>query len=92
VGIAEMTHKITPLGILALMKLMALLSLSLAVMNLLPIPALDGGRFLFQIVELITFHRPSEKWENAIHMGGYILLMGLLVVITWNDIWRLISG
>lgn len=92
VGIAEMTHKIVPLGILALMKLTALLSLSLAVMNLLPIPALDGGRFLFQIIELVTFRKPPEKWENAIHMGGYILLMGLLLLITWNDIWRLITS
>jgi len=88
VAIAEITHKIVPLGILALLKLFALLSISLGVMNLLPIPALDGGRFLFQIVELITFRKPPESWENAIHMVGFILLMGLLVVITWNDIMR----
>ncbi len=88
VGIAEITHKIAPLGFMALLKLFALLSISLGVMNLLPIPALDGGRFLFQIVELITFRKPPESWENAIHMAGFILLMGLLVVITWNDIIR----
>lgn len=91
VGIAEITHKIVPAGFFALMKLTALLSLSLAVINLLPIPALDGGRFLFQIIELVTFRRPPEKWENAIHVAGYILLMALLVIITWNDIWRLIT-
>jgi len=88
-GIAEMTHKIVPLGFMALLKLFALLSISLGVMNLLPIPALDGGRFLFQIVELITFRKPPESWENAIHMVGFVLLMGLLVVITWNDIMRI---
>jgi regulator of sigma E protease len=88
VGIAEITHKIVPLGLLALLKLFALLSISLGVINLLPIPALDGGRFLFQIVELVTFRKPPESWENAIHMAGFILLMGLLVVITWNDIMR----
>jgi regulator of sigma E protease len=88
VGIAEITHKIAPLGFLALLKLFALLSISLGVMNLLPIPALDGGRFLFQVVELVTFRKPPESWENAIHMVGFVLLMGLLVVITWNDIVR----
>ncbi len=88
-GIAEVTHKVVPLGILALVKLLALLSISIGMINLLPIPALDGGRFLFQVVELVTFHRPPEKWENAIHMVGYSLLMLLLVVITWNDLVRI---
>ena len=68
---------------------LAILSLSLGVMNLLPIPALDGGRFLFQLIELITRRKPPEKWENAIHISGFILLMGLMVVITWNDIIRI---
>jgi len=89
IGIAEITHKVVPLGIMALIKLMALLSISLGVINLMPIPALDGGRFLFQLVELITWHKVPEKWENAIHMTGYILLMLLLVAITWNDIFRI---
>lgn len=88
-GIAEATHKILPQGFKALLKLLAILSLSLGVMNLLPIPALDGGRFLFQLIELVTFRKPPEKWENAIHVGGFILLMGLMVAITWNDIIRI---
>ncbi len=88
VGIAEITHKITPLGFLALLKLFALLSISLGMINLLPIPALDGGRFLFQVVELVTFRKPPESWENAIHTAGFVLLMALLVAITWNDIVR----
>lgn len=88
-GIAEATHKILPQGFNAILKLLALLSLSLGVMNLLPIPALDGGRFLFQLVELITFRKPPEKWENAVHLAGFILLMGLMLVITWNDILRI---
>jgi len=89
VGIAEVTHKVVPLGIMALIKLLALLSISIAVINLLPIPALDGGRFLFQLVELVTFHAPPKKWENAIHTTGYVLLMLLLVAITWNDVVRI---
>ena len=92
VGIAEVTHKVIPLGLLALIKLTALLSISLGVMNLLPIPALDGGRFLFQLLELVLKPfgiKPHERWENYAHMGGFALLMGLLVLITWNDIARI---
>ncbi len=92
VAIAEMTHKITPLGFFALLKLAALLSLSLAVINFLPIPALDGGRFLFQLVELILNPfkiKVNEEIESAVHFGGFMLLMLLLVAVTWNDIVRI---
>ncbi len=92
VGIANITHKVVPLGFLAILKLMALLSISLGVMNLLPIPALDGGRFFFQLVEMILKPfglKADEKWENYAHVIGFILLMGLLVAITWADIQRI---
>ena len=92
VGIAEITHQVVPQGFLALLKLMALLSLSLAVMNLLPIPALDGGRFLFQLIELFLKPfglSPSEKIENAAHLGGYFLLIGFILAVTWADIARI---
>lgn len=91
-GIAEVTHKVTPLGLMALLKLAALLSISLGVMNLLPIPALDGGRFFFQLLEMLLMPfkiKPSEKLENAAHIGGFVLLMGFLVAVTWNDIMRI---
>ena len=92
VGIAEITHKVVPLGFLALIKLTALLSISLAVMNLLPIPALDGGRFVFQLVELCLKPfkiKPSQTIENYAHVGGFVVLIGLLLLITWNDIVRI---
>ena len=94
VGIAEITHKILPYGLKALLKLTAMLSLSLAVMNLLPIPALDGGRFFFQLVEMILkpFRvRISPQLEQWVHMGGFVLLLGLIFLITWNDIWKLLK-
>lgn len=94
VGIAEATHKIIPFGFWALLKLTALLSLSLAIMNLLPIPALDGGRFFFQIIELLL--KPfkiklNSKIENYVHMAGFAALMLLILAITWNDIVKLID-
>ena len=92
VGIAEITHKVVPLGFLALIKLTALLSISLAVMNLLPIPALDGGRFVFQLVELCLKPfkvKPNQTIENYAHVGGFMVLISLLLLITWNDIVRI---
>lgn len=94
VGIAEATYKIIPFGFWALLKLAALLSLSLAIMNLLPIPALDGGRFFFQLLELIL--KPfkiklNANIENYVHMAGFVVLMLLILAITWNDIAGLIS-
>lgn len=94
VGIAEATHKILPYGFKAILKLAALLSLSLAIMNILPIPALDGGRFLFQIIELILSPfkiKMDANLENQIHMIGFGILITLIIIITGNDIWRLFS-
>lgn len=91
VGIAEATHRILPSGIAAILKLMALLSISLAVMNLLPIPALDGGRFLFQIIELVTFRKVPAKFEMWVHTIGFGILMLLIVAVTWQDLVRIFS-
>jgi len=75
-------------SLLALLNFAAMLSITLAVFNILPIPALDGGRLLFLIFEGI-FRRPiNPKWEARIHGAGYILLLGLIAVISWQDIFR----
>lgn len=91
VGIAAMTHGIVETGDVGnLIKFMALLSLSLAIMNVLPIPALDGGRFLFLIVEGIMRRPIKAEWEARIHSIAFILLITMIFVVTWNDIYRLI--
>lgn len=92
IGIAQMTHDVSQQGIIALMKFMALLSVSLATINILPLPALDGGRFLFIIVEFIRGKRANARWEAAVHGMGFILLMLLIAAITYKDILRLIFG
>ncbi len=89
VGIAQMTHRFVQEGIIALMQFTALLSISLGVINIMPFPALDGGRFLFILFEIVLRRRPSAKWEAAIHTTGFALLMLLILFITWNDILRL---
>ena len=86
VGIAKMTHYFTKQGFMALMQFTALISISLGVINIMPFPALDGGRFLFIIFEFITRKRPNAKWESYIHTTGFALLILLILVITWNDI------
>jgi len=92
VGIVQMTHKIVEIGeFMELIKFAALLSISLAVINILPFPALDGGRLVFIIYEAITRRKPSVTVEAYIHGIGYLFLMGLIVVITWNDLDRILN-
>lgn len=90
VGIAKMTHYFVQQGVIALLQFTALISISLGVINIMPFPALDGGRFLFIVFELMLRRRPSQKWEAAIHTVGFGLLMLLLLVVTWHDIVNLI--
>lgn len=76
--------------ILNVLSMGILLTANLGVMNLLPIPALDGGRLLFLIIEGIRRKPLPEKFENYVNVGGFVLLMGLMVVILANDIHKLI--
>ncbi len=79
-------------GFLNLMFLGAFISVNIGIMNLLPIPALDGGRIFFVVVEAIRRKPiPADK-EGVVHFIGLILLFGLMIFATWNDIMRLING
>ena len=89
VGIATMTHGFAQEGWIALLTFMAVLSLSLAAINILPIPALDGGRLLFILVEVFTGKKIDRKTEAIIHMSGYVLILALILFVTYNDILRL---
>lgn len=91
VGIAQMTHVFVQEGFVALMRFMALLSLSLAVINILPFPALDGGRLLFIVFELVSGRKVNQRWEALIHMVGYGLILIFIIAVTYNDILRLIG-
>lgn len=89
VGIFSLVESYIGAGFLALLSFIALLSVNIGVMNLLPIPALDGGRIVFLGYELITKQKPSKKVENIINNVFFILLMLLFVFVTYNDILRL---
>ena len=90
VGIFDLVKSFVGSGLLPLMAFMAMLSVNIGVMNLLPIPALDGGRVVFLGYELITKKKPSKKVENTINNVFFILLMILFVFVTYNDILRMI--
>ena len=72
------------------MELLALLSIMLGVMNLLPIPGLDGGHIVFTLYEMLTGRKPSEKFLTVMQLIGMFLLIALMFLAFGNDIGRLI--
>ena len=70
-------------------RMTAFLSIALAVMNILPIPALDGGHILFLLYEIITRRKPSDKFMEVAEMVGLIIVFGLLILANGNDIIKL---
>ena len=90
VGIVYMTGVTVKAGFINFVYFMALLSLNLAIINMLPLPALDGGRLLFIIVRKITGKAITEDMEGKIHFFGIMLLFALMIYVTWNDIIRFI--
>lgn len=91
IGIFSLVSQYFSQGILALLLFMAMLSVNIGVMNLLPIPALDGGRILFLAIEGITRKPLNRKVEATINNIMFILLMVFMVYIAYNDIVRLIK-
>jgi len=90
VGIATMTSVFVREGLVSLLRFMALLSLSLAVINVLPLPALDGGRILFVLFEMIFARRFNQKLEAIIHTIGYCLIILLILAVTYSDIEKIV--
>jgi regulator of sigma E protease len=91
VGIADMTGAYARMGFSYLLQFTALLSLNLAVINILPFPALDGGRILFLAIEKIKGSPVKQEVENVIHNLGFILLMLLVLIVTFKDVSNLFN-
>ena len=93
VGIAQMTGEVARAGISPLLEFAAFLSINLAIINIFPLPALDGGRIVFVLLEWVRRgKRISPKTEGLIHGIGFVLLMAAILAITYQDIIRIISG
>jgi len=92
VGMAQLTGEFVKIGPEAVLSLVYMLTLSLAVLNILPIPALDGGRLFFILIEAITRRKVNPKYEAYAHMAGIILLLGFLLLVTYKDVLRIATG
>jgi regulator of sigma E protease len=93
VGIAELTGQFAEAGLSPLLEFTAFFSINLAIVNLLPLPALDGGRIAFVLVEWARRgKRVDSKTEGKIHLVGFLLLIGFMVAVTFQDIINIVSG
>jgi len=88
VGIAVLTKQVTTLGLIYVLQFAALLSINLGIINILPIPALDGGRILFILIEKIKGSPVSQKTEQLFHTIGFILLIMLMILVTFRDVMK----
>ena len=79
-------------GAIFLLSFIAFLSINLGILNLLPIPALDGSKVIFALAEILRRKPIDPEKEGLIHWLGFLLLMLLIVFVTYNDILRLIKG
>jgi regulator of sigma E protease len=89
VGIAQMTGITITEGWAAILRFVALLSLSLGVINILPFPALDGGHFALILLKAISGKKSSYRWESVINLGGFLFLLVFILYITFNDVMNL---
>lgn len=92
VGIAQITGEAVKYGWRSVLEFMSILSLNLAVLNILPFPALDGGRLAFVFLEKVLGKKLRPAFERSTHQIGMIILLGLIVLVTINDILRIAKG
>jgi len=84
-GIIQLSGQAAQAGIASLLQLLAILSVSLAVINLFPFPALDGGHLVFLLIELVTRRKVSPVWQERLTTAGFFLLMVLMAFVLYND-------
>ncbi len=92
VGIVSAIGQAASYGLTDLLELLVLITVNLGVLNLLPIPALDGGRLVFLAVEAVIRRPVSQRLQESLTLATFILLFGLMIFATYNDVLRLITG
>lgn len=92
VGITKIVGEVAQIGNVFVLNFAAFLSINLGIINLLPIPALDGSKIMFSLVEVVRRKPIDPEKEGFIHWLGFMFLMLLIVIVTYNDIVRLIKG
>lgn len=91
VGTATIIQQASSQGIRSFLVMVAMITINVGVFNLLPIPALDGGRLLFLLVEIIRRKPVPAKYESVVHAVGLVLMLGLIAVVTFSDIMKLLG-
>lgn len=92
VGVSTAIGQASTMGLSTFLNMVSFITVNLGVFNLLPLPALDGGRLVFLLVELVTRRRVNPKYEGMIHAVGLALLLGLVFAVSIQDILRLFKG
>jgi regulator of sigma E protease len=92
VGIASMAGQAARQGFWTFLAFLSMINLHLGILNLLPFPALDGGRILIISGEILTGRKLPQKWESMVHLAGFVLLILLLIFVTWKDLVKLIGS
>ena len=90
VGILKVVAEVSKFGWTSIASLAVILSINIGVLNLLPIPALDGGRIIFVLLELFRI-KVNKKWEENLHKFGMVILLFFIVMISVNDVWKLFN-
>lgn len=93
VGVVQIVAQQTQeYGLVVFLNLMVIISINLGLVNLMPIPGMDGSRLIFMLIEAIRRKPVSQRIESAIHLSGYVLLMGLMLFFTFRDVGRLFGA
>jgi regulator of sigma E protease len=92
IGIAQVSAQVADFGWGAYLSLAATLSISLGIFNLLPIPALDGGRGLFIVIEMLRGKPVDPEKEALVHVGGFAALIVVMIAVAFHDIARIFAG
>ena len=90
VGVSSAIGEAATLGMESLLLMVAFITINIGVFNLIPLPALDGGRLFFLLIEAVRGKPIPAKYEGFIHAAGLVLLMGLMLFVTFNDVIKLI--
>jgi regulator of sigma E protease len=86
VGMGKLVAQQAERGVTAFVGILILISVALGLFNLLPFPALDGGRLVFLTYEVITRKRPNERFEATVHALGLLFLLGVIALVTLRDV------
>jgi regulator of sigma E protease len=89
IGIYKVTDTVTGLGMQSIINFAAFLSINLGIFNLLPVPSLDGGRLFFLTAEFVRGKKVNSQLEGVFHFAGFLLLIILMIIVTWNDITKM---